>query len=144
MMHLDDVDESILQALKGNSRLTLRKLAEIVHMTAPAVAERVRRLEEQQIITQYTILIDYSKFAPKLTAYVYVSMKNSNNHHSFLHFVRAKTQIRECHRIADDAAYILKVEVTAQEELNTLQTELLNYGQYRLNSVVSSLIKNEV
>jgi Lrp/AsnC family transcriptional regulator, leucine-responsive regulatory protein len=143
-MHLDDVDESILQALKGNSRISLRKLAEMVHMTAPAVAERVRRLEEQQIITQYTILIDYSKFSPKLTSYIYISMKSSNNHHGFLHFVRTKEQVRECHRVSDDADYILKVEVTNQEELNTLLSGLLNYGNYRLNTVVSSIIKNEV
>lgn len=143
-MHLDDVDESILHALKGNSRISLRKLAEMVHMTAPAVAERVRRLEEQQIITQYTILIDYSKFSPKLTNYIYISMKSGNNHHSFLRFVRTKEQIRECHRVAADADYILKVEADNQEELNTLLSGLLNYGNYRLNSVASSIIKNEV
>ncbi len=144
MMHIDNVDESILQALKSNSRISLRKLAEIVHMTAPAVAERVRRLEEQQIITQYTILIDYSKLAPKLVAYAYISMKADNNHHSFLRFVRTKTEIRECHRIADEASYILKVEVNKQEELSTLFDELLTYGHYRLNTVASSLIKNDV
>jgi len=140
-MHLDDVDESILQALKSNSRISLRKLAEMVHMTAPAVAERVRRLEEQQIITHYTILIDYSKFAPRLTNYIYISMKSDNNHHSFLHFVRTKEQIRECHRVTDDADYLLKVEVATQEELNIVLSGLLNYGNYRLNTVISSIIK---
>jgi DNA-binding Lrp family transcriptional regulator len=83
---LDSVDEAILRQLKANSRLSMRRLAELVHMTPPAVAERVRRLEDRGIITGYTIQIDRTRVAPVVTAYVDVLMK-SNEHARFLVFL---------------------------------------------------------
>ncbi|HLG78346.1 MAG TPA: winged helix-turn-helix transcriptional regulator, partial [Ktedonobacteraceae bacterium] len=76
---MDTIDTAIVQALQGNSRLSMRKLARQVHMTAPAVAERVRRLEDQGIIVGYTIRVDQQKIAARLLAYVDVLMKT--NHH---------------------------------------------------------------
>lgn len=74
---LDSVDEAILRELKANSRLSMRRLSELVHMTPPAVAERVRRLEDRGIIAGYTIQVDRTRVAPVVTAYVDVLMKSN-------------------------------------------------------------------
>ena len=52
----------------------------------------MRRLEEQQVITRYTILVYRSKLAPQITAYINMFMKSGNSHHSFLEFVRNKAE----------------------------------------------------
>ena len=100
---MDATDRAILQALQENSRLSMRKLAERVHMTAPAVAERVRRMEDEGIILGYTIRVDQQKIAPKMLAYVDVLM-TTNQHQDFLQFIQSREEVRECHRIAGGSA----------------------------------------
>jgi Lrp/AsnC family leucine-responsive transcriptional regulator len=139
---MDSIDGAIIQALQQNSRLSMRKLAERVHMTAPAVAERIHRLEEQGIITGYIIRVDTQKIKPMLLAYIDVIMKSSD-HQSFLHFVKVSQEIGECHRIAGDACYLLKVEVPNHSILNSFLEALLTYANYRLNMVIASTIKDE-
>jgi Lrp/AsnC family leucine-responsive transcriptional regulator len=138
---MDAVDETILRELQRNGRLSMRKLADLVYLTAPAVAERVRRLEEAGIITGYTIRMDSQKVQPKLLAYVDVFMKSSY-HQNLLQFIQDSEEVRECHRVSGDSCYLLKVEVLDQEALNRFLEDLLAYANYRLKIVVSSTIKD--
>jgi|SRR6266567_8250880 len=137
---MDAVDETILRELQRNGRLSMRKLADLVYLTAPAVAERVRRLEEAGIIMGYTIRMDSQKVQPKLLAYVDVFMKSSY-HQNLLQFIQDSEEVRECHRVSGDSCYLLKVEVLDQEALNRFLEDLLAYANYRLKIVVSSTIK---
>lgn len=138
---MDAIDKAILQYLKEDSRLSLRQLGERVHLSAPAVAERVRRLEEQGIVLRYTIVVDKNKLGTIVTAWVNVFMKNSD-HARFLRFVEAKEEVRECHRLSGDSCYLLKVETRDQETLEGFLDSLLTYGNYRLNIAISSQIKD--
>ena len=137
---MDAVDETILRELQRNGRLSMRKLADLVYLTAPAVAERVRRLEEAGIIKGYTIRMDSQKVQPKLLAYVDVFMKSSY-HQNLLQFIQDSQEVCECHRVSGDSCYLLKVEVLDQEALNRFLEDLLAYANYRLKIVVSSTIK---
>jgi len=138
---MDTTDTAIVQALRENSRLSMRKLAELVHMTAPAVAERVRHMEDKGIIVGYTIRVDQQKIAPKMLAYVDVLM-NTNHHQSFLQLIQSREEVRECHRIAGGSVcYLLKLEVIDRNALNDFLEVLLTYANYRLNVVISSNVK---
>ena len=139
---MDTTDRAILQALRENGRLSMRKLAKLVHMTAPAVAERVRRMEDEGIIVGYTIRVDQQKIAPKMLAYVDVRM-NTNQHQSFLQLIQSREEVRECHRIAGGSfCYLLKLEVTNQDALNDFLEVLLPHANYRLNIVITSALKD--
>ena len=137
---MDTTDMAIVQALQANSRLSMRKLAKQVHMTAPAVAERVRRMEDEGIIVGYTIRVDQQKIAPKIFAYLDILM-HTNNHQDFLRFIQGRKEVRECHRIAGAACYLLKLEVIDQNALNDFLEVLLAYANYRLNIVIASNVK---
>lgn len=50
---MDQIDKKIVRELQLNAKISMKELAEIVHLSAPAVIERVRKLEEQQIIEGY-------------------------------------------------------------------------------------------
>lgn len=52
---MDFIDEQIIRELKEDSRLSMSELSRRIHLSAPAVRERVRQLEEQDIIKRYTI-----------------------------------------------------------------------------------------
>lgn len=143
-MHLDDIDRAILRALKENGRLSLRKLAQRVHMTAPAVAERVHRLEDQQIIVGYTIQVDRSKLEPKLLAYIHVFLsKREGVDESFLRFAEEHEEVCECYRTVGDSCYLLKVAVSNHTHLDVFANALLVYGSYRLHLIIAEPIKKD-
>ncbi|QBD76692.1 Lrp/AsnC family transcriptional regulator [Ktedonosporobacter rubrisoli] len=143
-MQLDEVDKAILQALQEDGRLSLRKLAQRVHMTAPSVAERVRRLEEQRIIVGYAAQIDSNKVSPMLTAFIHVFLsKREGNHRSFLRFVEGREEICECYHTAGDSCHLLKVMVPDHACLDALVNELLVYGDYRLHLVIGEPLKKQ-
>jgi Lrp/AsnC family transcriptional regulator, leucine-responsive regulatory protein len=137
---MDTIDETILRELQRNGRLSIRKLAELVYLTAPAVSERVRRLEDAGIITGYTIRVDSQKVQPKLLAYVDVLIKSSHHRH-LLQFIEDSSEVRECHRVSGDSCYLLKVETPDQAALDHFLEDLLAYANYRVKMVVSSTTK---
>lgn len=140
-MDLDGTDEAILRELRRNARLSMRDLATRVHMSPPAVTERVRRLEEAGVIVGYTAVVDRSRLAPIMTAWVHVFLKGADAHSRFLRFVQEREEIRECHRISGESCYLLKVEVTQRQGLAGFLDALLSHGNYRLHTVLSSRIK---
>src|SRR5579883_1546526 len=140
---MDIVDRAIIQILQQNSRLSMRKLAVLVHMSPPAVAERIRRLEDLGIIIGYTIRVDEQKLQPMTLAYIDIMM-NSNDHRGFLRFVNERKEVRECHRLAGRACYLLKVEVANQNILNSFLEKVLLYANYRLSLVIASTVKDDL
>ena len=137
---MDAVDQAILQHLKENSRLSIRRLSQLVHLTPPAVTERMRRLEDRGIITGYTVRVDQSKIIPMLIAYVGVLMK-SNDHARFLEFVRSRPEVLECHRISGDGCYLLRLEAPDHAVIDAFLDRLLPHANYRLNLVLSSPVR---
>jgi Lrp/AsnC family leucine-responsive transcriptional regulator len=142
LIHLDERDKAIIQALQENGQRSLRQLAKIVNMSAPAVGERLRRLKEQKVITGYTILVDQNLFPPLITSYITLNLRESSDHEALLEFVDEHEEIRECHRLAGGDFYLMKVEIPNQDVLNSLLSKLLRYGYYRHTLVVASVIKD--
>lgn len=140
----DDTDKAIVEALKKNARLSLRQLAQCVHMSAPSVAERLHRLEEQNIITGYTIQIDQCKLTPAyFIAYMHIFLHAEGDHKAFLAFAEKREEIKECYRTAGESCYLLKVHITDHKMLNSFLDALQPYGNYRLHLVVSEVFKKE-
>ena len=65
----------------------------------------------------------------------------STDHAGFLRFVETHDEIRECHRVSADACYFMKVGVRDHGALEHLLNEVLGFGNYRVNIVLSSTIK---
>lgn len=72
MISLDTADLLLLCALRDDSRLSLRDLGAKVSMSAPAVAARLRHLEENYVIEAYTVSINPGTFALTVEAVLYV------------------------------------------------------------------------
>ncbi|OAA93240.1 Lrp/AsnC family transcriptional regulator [Clostridium coskatii] len=135
---LDQTDVKILTLLKENSRLQWREIGELVHLTGQAVANRIKKMEKEGIIEKYTINLNNTKLDKSLIAYITVFMKTSN-HPAFIQFVKNNKFIIECHRISGDGCYLLKVNVTDEENLMCLLNKILDFGNYRLNISISRI-----
>nr|WP_090891508.1 Lrp/AsnC family transcriptional regulator [Evansella caseinilytica] len=115
---MDCFDVKIITLLMGKARMTWAELANEVGLSAPAVADRTHRLEEQGIIKGYGALIDPVRVGCECTAFVAVTLDHPQYRSPFLKKVNGIREIQECHHIAGDYDYLLKVRCRNTKDLD--------------------------
>jgi DNA-binding Lrp family transcriptional regulator len=75
MAAMDDVDRRIVEALRADGRLSMRALAELLHISRASAYSRVARLERDGVITGYAARIDPVRYGYALSAYVYLDVE---------------------------------------------------------------------
>lgn len=108
-----------------NGRITWSELAGMLGLSSPAVAERVRKLEEQGILLGYAALVDADKTGNGLTALVAVSLERPAHREGFLQLVHRLPEIQECHHTAGDDDYILKIRCRGTKDLDRIISDEL-------------------
>ena len=73
---MDDVDTEIVDLLQADARLTQAQIAKKVGLSQPSVADRIRKLEEQRIVTGYTAKVDPRKLGKDISAFIGVSIEH--------------------------------------------------------------------
>lgn len=135
---LDKTDFEILKLLNMNARMQFRDIGENVHLTGQAVAKRISRMEKLNVIKGYTVLLDEKALGKNISAYVTVFMKTTR-HTQFKTFLRYNEIVKEAHRISGDGCYLLKTQVSCQDELDSFLDSILEYGNYRLNISIDKI-----
>ncbi|HEX4290899.1 MAG TPA: winged helix-turn-helix transcriptional regulator, partial [Trebonia sp.] len=74
MAAMDDTDRQIVEALRADGRMSMRSLAELIHISRASAYARVARLERDGVITGYAALVDPVRYGYGLSAYVYVDI----------------------------------------------------------------------
>ena len=110
---LDTIDWAILGVLQGNASLPVHEVGDRVGLSANACWRRIRRLEDSGIIARRVALLDAEKLG--LATTVFVAIK-TNRHdpawlEAFARGIEAIPEIGECHRMAGDVDYLLKIVV---------------------------------
>src|SRR5207245_3576755 len=116
---LDATNRQILQELAADARLSMAELGRRVNMSAPAVAERVQRLERAGVITGYRAELDPRALGYQLTAIVRVK-PGPRQLQRIPELAAAIPEVAECHRITGEDCFFLKVHLRSIEELGSL------------------------
>lgn len=117
---MDSLDYKLLKRMAAEGRITWAELASELGLSSPAAADRVRRLEEQGVIKGYTALIDSEAVGADLTAFVAVSLGRPEHRAAFLERVEELEEIQECHHIAGDDDYLLKIRSRNTRDLDRI------------------------
>jgi Lrp/AsnC family leucine-responsive transcriptional regulator len=137
---VDAMDWAILRELQADARLSFSGLSRRVHLSPPAVAERVRRLEESGVITGYHAHIDLERVERPLLAIVEMSCYGPN---CILRdqSVTAWPEVLEFHRVVGDPCSLLKIATTSVEAFEGVVDRLARYGQPSSTLVLSSPLR---
>jgi len=135
--NLDETNRSILAALAENPRLATAELARIVGMSAPAVRERVGRLERSGVIRGYRLDVDPAAIGLPVTAWVRIK-PGPGQLPKIADLARDTPQVSECHRISGEDCFLLKVHVPAVEDLEDVLDAFLLFGQTTSSFVVAT------
>ncbi|MFZ5443919.1 MAG: Lrp/AsnC family transcriptional regulator [Myxococcota bacterium] len=122
---MDSTDHLLVQLLQADGRATQLQLAKEVGLSQPATAERIRKLEEAGVITGYTAKVDATKLGKDVTAFVGVGIEHPKFFDGFTKKVLAMPEVLECHRVAGEDSYLLKVRTTNTRTLDKLLCDSL-------------------
>ena len=116
---LDEIDRKILALLQETGRMTNAALADAVGLTPTPMLQRIKKLEQSGVIRGYTAIVDPAKVGRPMLAFVHVTLKGHSlaNHQKFLAMVSDLPDVLECHHIAGDEDFLLKVSVRDIPEL---------------------------
>jgi Lrp/AsnC family leucine-responsive transcriptional regulator len=117
---MDALDRKALAYLMRQGRATWAELGQILGLSAPAVADRVRKLEEKGIIRGYAALANPEKLGYSLVAYVFVTLGNQRKRSAFLRGIEKLGEVSECHHIAGDDDYLIKIRCRGTHDLDRL------------------------
>lgn len=138
---IDEIDLKILKHLQVEGRAQRNQLAEIVHLSVPSVSERMRKLEERELIKGYRAELDPKRFNFDITAFVFVEVDGSDNYPAFVESVENEPEILECHSITGDGSHMLKIRTENTSSFEKLLSKIQSWKgvtKTRSNIVLSS------
>jgi Lrp/AsnC family leucine-responsive transcriptional regulator len=122
---LDALDLRVLAQLMPQARITWAELASQLGLSAPAAADRVRKLEEKGVIQGYVTQVDAACLGYDLTAFIAVTLEHPRDREGFLVQLHRLPAIQECHHIAGEGDYLLKVRCQGTRGLERFITDVL-------------------
>ncbi|MBR7836520.1 Lrp/AsnC family transcriptional regulator [Actinospica durhamensis] len=134
----DAVDWLLIDELQQDGRLSYNELGRRVRLSSPAVAERVRRLEEQGVITGYHAHVDPAKVGRTVAALVRMSCYGPNCLLRHPEVIDQTPAILEVHRLTGDSCCLLRVAVRTMAEFEELIDRLADHGTPSSTMVLSS------
>ncbi|MGH1286352.1 Lrp/AsnC family transcriptional regulator [Bacillus toyonensis] len=122
---MDSVDQEILMHLQKDARLSMTSIGKLIGLSQPAVTERVKRLEEQGIISNYRTIVANDKIGKSTVAFILFRTTQCLN---FVDYCENTPQVVECHRISGEYNYLIKVVVESTKELELFENESMKFG----------------
>jgi len=134
---VDAIDRTLLDLLQDDARTSYAELGRHVGLTPPAVAERVRRLENSGVIEGYRAQVNLKRAGYGLIAFIQLSSPPELAKQ--LGRIAADTpEVLEFHHMTGSAGFLLKVAARSIEHLEKIINLLLPYGQTQTSVVLSS------
>jgi Lrp/AsnC family leucine-responsive transcriptional regulator len=133
----DETSFRLLDELQRDARLSLAELGRRVGLSAPAVAERLQRLEHQQVLRGYHADVDPDAVGYPLTAVIRIRPA-PRQLHKVAELAKATPEVVECHRITGDDCYLIKAHLRSVSHLEEVIDRFVLYGQTTTSIVQSS------
>lgn len=137
---VDRTDGRIIDALGKNARVTIAELARTLNFSAPAIAERIKRLEEAGVIEAFTIAVDYETLGLPIAAWLRIR-PIPGELRRVADIVKSLPEVVQCDRITGDDCFIARVHVETQSDLEELIDKLIPYSMTNTAIVQSSVVK---
>lgn len=139
ILPLDEIAWKILEALQRNARQSFAELGRTVGLSTPAVAERIRRLEDMGIITGYHAALDTAKLGLPVRVIVRLTIPGGEIQISrTVAALKGLSEISRCHRITGSESFVVEADVVSVRHLEALIDRLSAFGATSTSTVLSS------
>jgi len=138
---LDSLDWAILSELQENARLSYAEIGRRVGLSAPAVTERVKSLEESGVIDGYTTRIRPEKVGLPVSAFIRIRFHGADLE-TFFKQVRSHEAVSECDRVTARDDIVLRLRAASVNRLEEHLDAFLDYGEITTSIVLSSAVED--
>jgi Lrp/AsnC family leucine-responsive transcriptional regulator len=121
---LDDIDITLIEILQKNGRTRRNDLAQAVDLSIPSVSERLKKLEENGIITGYTAFVDPKKVGKDITAFITVTVDSSKHYNSFIDHAKSTDEVLEIHSVTGTGTHLIKIRTENTSTLEKLLSKI--------------------
>lgn len=136
---MDQIDLKILALLRENGRMPLKKIAEQVFLSSPAVAARMERLEEKGVIQGYRAIISPEALGQQIQAFIHVVVPPEQQG-EFAAFAAAAPQITACYHVTGAHSMLVQVRCAAMTQLDQLVARMQHFGTTQTQVVLSTVV----
>ena len=140
---MDKYDRMLLAALLEDGRATYAQLARQVNLSAPAVAERVAKLEASGVITGYAAKVDLEKIGLPIQCIIELRLASHGNQQAYDALARIP-HLTVCHRVSGDPCVIMQAAVGSMHELEALINQVSQLGFSKTSIILSSAVERRV
>lgn len=139
---MDQTDSKIISILQREGRISMKELGKIVALSPPAVAERVKRLEDSGIIERYKAVVNNVKVGKPICVLINASIKPEKQE-NFLDFANKSEEIVECHHVTGPHSMIMKAYLREMSHLEELVGKIQFFGNTETFIIMSSPIEDK-
>ena len=142
---LDKTDLLLLKILQENGRISIKELAQRVHLSPTPVFDRVRRLEASGVIERYTTVLNAAKLGQGFLVFCSVKLRRMGKDiaHDFVERIKDIPEVAECYNISGEFDYLLKIYAPDMQYYNEFCINVLGTIE-SLGSIQSSFVMNPV
>ncbi len=140
-MRIDELNWAILQCLQENARQSNAEIGRRVGLTSPAVAERIKRMEDAGVIKGYTAEVSHATTGHQLKAIITLRAFMGRLK-PFLDKVTEFKEVLNCYRITGNENIVMEVVLQDQFHLEAFIDKLITYGETRTHIVLSNVVEN--
>ena len=137
---LDAIDRALIEELQENARISFAELARRVHLSKPAVMDRVRRLENTGVILRYRTEVDPAKLGLPVRAFVKITVAGDRLS-NFARLARSVPEVVECHRVTGNESFLVQVVVRDMNHLESVIDALMPYVATNTSMVLNSPVQ---
>ena len=139
MIDLDDINIELLDILQSEARVSYRDLGERVGLTAPAVTERIHKLEDAGVIMGYRAVVDYEALGFPLLCVI--RLNASRDARGIDDVIAAMPEVIESNRVTGSESHVIRVRARSTQHLEELLHDLWEFGDSTTNIVTSSPVR---
>ena len=136
---LDDIDRALLQVLQRDGQISYAELGARVGLSASAVNDRLKRLKGKGVLRRITAEVSPAALGREFLVFLLIELGNLKHEPDFLDRMRARPEVLECHHIAGDYSYLLKLRLTGTGHLERFLSEHVKSigGIQRTHSIIA-------
>jgi Lrp/AsnC family leucine-responsive transcriptional regulator len=136
---IGELNAAILEELEADARISITEIGKRVGLSGPAVSERIKKMEDEGIITGYTTNLDHDQVG--LTVNAFITLKSSLTHAGVVKKIEEIPDILECYSITGHNCLIMKVATSTTKRLETIIWQLQQFGETNTSIVLSEAFK---
>lgn len=145
MREIDSIDGVILQQLQSNAKMDVRKIASMVNMTKTPVYERIKKLEQNGVISKYVAIVNRKKVKSSMVVFCFVSLEvqKIEKIEQFRQAISNMPEVMECYLMGGANDFLLKVIVADLDAYHHFSSGKLA-GLPNVSQIQSSFVLDEV